>query len=79
MSYAASARISVSDGSLTLVAKNQLVLEKVMEKVFFVSSYCILFTHIFLIEIQDVPFLYGQPSSSRATNIWLCFEILVLC
>ncbi|CAA2997103.1 polyribonucleotide nucleotidyltransferase 2, mitochondrial [Olea europaea subsp. europaea] len=33
VSYAASARISVSDGSLTLVAKNQLVLEKVMEKV----------------------------------------------
>ncbi|KAL2523313.1 Polyribonucleotide nucleotidyltransferase 2 [Forsythia ovata] len=32
------ARISVSDGSLTLVAKNQSVLEKVMEKIDFIAG-----------------------------------------
>lgn len=34
-------RLSVSDGTLTIVAKNQAVMERVQEKVFTLSSGCV--------------------------------------
>jgi hypothetical protein len=40
------ARMSVSDETLTILAKNQTVLERVQEKVLFL--FCVLFSHLYL-------------------------------
>lgn len=70
----------MNDGSLTLVSKNQAVLEKVTEKViYFIFLFYFVRTYCCLTGIEDVLFLEGQPGSSSATDVWLCFENLSMC